>query len=125
MADTRSEGYVDRWVVYGKVHGEQLFTAKELTIDPGVTCRIYDQGAYGLITVQGKGRMNNFRLDCPKMIRFQELTEDEAFCSEPAAKAGVTFHNTSEVEPLVVLRYFGPDTNPQAPNVGDHKRAMR
>ena len=122
VADTRSEGYVDRWIVYGKVHGEQLFTAKELTIDPGVTCRIYDNGAYGLITVQGKGRMNNFRLDCPKMIRFHELTEDEVFCSEPAAKAGVTFHNTSEVEPLVVLRYFGPEVNPDAPEMGAYRK---
>ena len=24
--------------------------------------------------------------------------------------------------PLVTLRYFGPDTNPQAPNIGDHKK---
>jgi len=36
VADTRKEGYVDRWIVYGKVDGEQLFTAKELTVDPGV-----------------------------------------------------------------------------------------
>ena len=27
VADTRAEGYVDRWIVYGKVDGEQLFTA--------------------------------------------------------------------------------------------------
>ena len=56
-----SEGYVDRWIVYGKVDGEQLFTAKELTVEPGAKCTIKDNGAYGLITVQGKGRMN--RLD--------------------------------------------------------------
>ena len=35
VADTRSEGYVDRWIVYGRVKGEQLFTAKELTVEPG------------------------------------------------------------------------------------------
>ena len=29
-----SEGYMDRWIVYGKVDGEQLFTAKELTVEP-------------------------------------------------------------------------------------------
>jgi len=27
----------------------------------------------------------------------------------------VTYENTSETEPLVVLRYFGPDVNPDAP----------
>src|SRR5205809_4031586 len=53
VADTRSEGYLDRWIVYGKVDGEQLFSAKELTVDPGVSCTIKDKGAYGLTCVQG------------------------------------------------------------------------
>jgi hypothetical protein len=34
------------------------------------------------------------------------------------AKEGVVFENTSAVEDLVVLRYFGPDANPEAPEVG-------
>ncbi len=53
-----SEGFVDRWIVYGKVDGEQLFTAKELTVDPGAKCTIKDTGAYGLICVQGVGKIN-------------------------------------------------------------------
>jgi hypothetical protein len=117
VAAAHSEGCTDRWIVYGKVDGEQLFTAKELTIEPRARCTIKDQGAYGLITVQGKGKMNRLTLDCPKLIRFHELTEDEVFCTESAAKAGVTFENTSEVEPLVVLRYFGPEANPDAPDL--------
>ncbi len=122
VADTRKEGYVDRWIVYGKVDGQQLFTAKELTIDPRVKCTIIDHGAYGLITVQGRGRINRQGLDCPKLIRFHELTEDEVFCSEDAAKAGVAFENTSDVEPLVVLRYFGPEVNADAPAIGAYKK---
>jgi hypothetical protein len=122
VADTASEGYVDRWIVYGRVKGEQLFTAKELTVEPGAKCTIKDNGAYGLITVQGRGRMNRLTLDCPKLIRFHDLTEDEVFCTESAARAGVTFENTSDTEPLVVLRYFGPEVNPDAPAVGDHKK---
>ncbi|HEY0793742.1 MAG TPA: hypothetical protein VGD78_21955 [Chthoniobacterales bacterium] len=118
VADSQSEGYVDRWIVYGKINGEQRFTAKELTVQPGVRCTVRDGGAYGLIVVQGRGKMNRLTLDCPKLIRFVELTEDEVFCSEPAAKAGVTFENTSDVEDLVVLRYFGPDANPDAPELG-------
>jgi hypothetical protein len=111
------DGFADRWIVYGKVDGEQLFTAKELTVDPGAKCTIKDNGAYGLITVQGNGRMNKLKLDSPKLIRFHELTDDEVFCTENAAKAGVVFENTSEVEPLVVLRYFGPEVNPDAPAI--------
>jgi hypothetical protein len=122
LGDTRSEGYVDRWIVYGKIEGEQLFTAKELTVEPGAKCTIKDNGAYGLIVVQGKGKMNRLNLDCPKMIRFHELTEDEVFCSEEAARSGVTFENTSDKEPLVTLRYFGPEVNPNAPELGAYRK---
>ena len=122
VADTAGDGYVDRWIVYGRINRRQYFTAKELTIDPGVRCRIKDRGAYGLITTQGRGKMNGLDLDCPKLIRFHELTEDEVFCTESAAREGVVFENTSDVEPLVVLRYFGPDVNPDAPELGAYKR---
>lgn len=115
VADTAKDGYIDKWIVYGKVYGEQLFTAKELTVNPCRKVTIKDNGAYGLITVAGEGRINKLRLNCPKLIRFHDLTEDEVFCTEGAAKAGATFENTSATEPLVVLRYFGPEVNPDAP----------
>jgi len=117
VAQTQKEGYVDKWIVYGKVRGEQLFSAKELTVDPGKKAIIKDNGAYGLICVQGEGRMGKLRLNCPKLIRFHEMTEDEVFCTEGAAKAGVIFENTSATEPLVCLRYFGPEVNPEAPAI--------
>jgi len=122
VAGAPKDGCLDRWIVYGKINGQQYFTAKELTVEPGAKCVIKDNGAYGLITVQGRGRMNQLNLDCPTLIRFRELTEDEVFCTEAAAKAGVTFENTSPVEPLVVLRYFGPDVNPEAPELGAYRK---
>jgi hypothetical protein len=60
-------------------------------------------------------------LTSPKLIRFTELTEDEYFCTEDGANLGVRFENTSKTEPLVVLRYFGPEVNPEAPEVGRSK----
>jgi hypothetical protein len=122
VADTRSQGYVDRWIVYGRIKGEQLFTAKELTVDPGVTVTVKDSGAYGLTCVQGLGTINGQPLSSPKMIRFHELTDDEYFCTEAGAQAGVTYQNTSATEPLVVLRYFGPEVNPDAPEIGAYRK---
>ncbi len=121
VADTASSGYVDRWIVYGKVDNEELFSAKELTINPGVKVTVKDNGAYGLIAVQGSGKIGKLALQTPAMIRFGELTEDEVFVSHQAAQAGVVYENTG-LEPLVTLRYFGPDTNPKAPKVGAHKK---
>jgi hypothetical protein len=112
------EGYLDKWICYGRIQGWQCVTAKELTVLPGARCTVRDNGAYGLITVQGEGRINGQRLTCPKVIRFSELTEDEVFVVADAARAGVVYENTSATEPLVVLRYFGPEVNPEAPGVG-------
>jgi len=122
VADTAAEGYVDRWVVYGKADGQQWFSAKELTVAPGVKATIKDNGAYGLIVVQGRGQIGNLPVHSPAMIRFGEMTEDELFVTESAARSGVPVASLAEHEPLVVLRYFGPDANPDAPEVGDCKR---
>jgi hypothetical protein len=119
VADTASEGYVDRWIVYGRIKGRQDFSAKELTVDPGAACTIQDSGAYSLTVVQGGGKMNDLVLDCPKMIGFRELTRDEVFCSAKTADEGVRYENTSPTEPLVILRYYGPEANPDAPAIGD------
>jgi hypothetical protein len=115
VADSASAGYVDRWIVYGKVNGKELFSAKELTINPGVRVSIKDNGAYGLIAVQGSGSIGKLALQTPAMIRYGELTDDEVFVSDEAARQGVVFENKG-LEPLVTLRYFGPDVNPQAPH---------
>jgi len=76
-----------------------------------------------LICVQGRGRINRQPLNSPKLIRFTELTEDEYFCTEEGARRGVVFENTSQTEPLVALRYFGPEVNPDAPGMGAYKRS--
>lgn len=123
IVDTSCAAHVDKWIVYGKVGGEQLFTAKELTVMPGGKVTITDNGASSAIVVQGSGAINGMTLDCPKLIRFHELTQDEVFITETAAKAGLTFENTSSTEDLVILRYFGPEVNPTAPAVGDYKKA--
>ena len=119
--DIQSEGCVDRWIVYGEVDGEQLFSAKELTLQPGAKVTIKDNGATGVITVQGRGRIGGLPLECPAMIRFGEMTEDEVFITEPRAREGYEVENLGKESPLVLLRYFGPGVNPQAPKMGDAK----
>ena len=118
---SEGDGWTDRWIVYGRVDGQQLFTAKELTADPGAKCTLTDGGAYGWITVQGEGRIGGLQLQTPAMIRFGAMTEDEVFVTAKAAADGVEIENTG-TEPLVSLRYFGPDAQPDAPEVGAHKQ---
>jgi hypothetical protein len=113
-------GYTDRWIVYGTIDGKQLFSAKELTVEPGAKCILKENCASGWITVQGKGRIGKLALQTPAMIRFGENTEDEVFISYHAASNGVEVENTGS-EPLVGLRYFGPDAHPNLPKNGAWK----
>ncbi|HEX4130885.1 MAG TPA: hypothetical protein VHZ24_12655 [Pirellulales bacterium] len=119
---TSTPGATDRWIVYGLVDGQQLFSAKELTLEPGAKFALKDPGASGWITVQGRGRMGRLPLQTPAMIHFGAETEDEVFITHTAATVGVEIENTGS-EPLVGLRYFGPDTFKKVPQVGEYRKA--
>jgi hypothetical protein len=122
LVAAQGDGWVDKWIVYGTVAGEELFSARELTVNAGASVTIKDAGAYGLIAVQGSGTIGGQDLQTPAMIRFGELTSDEYFVTADAAAAGVKFANTG-TEPLVTFRYFGPGVHGRdLPKVGDHKK---
>ena len=115
------EGYTDKWIVYGTVGGRQMFSAKELTVQPTSKCTLQDPGCSSWITTQGKGRIGKLNLQTPALIRFGEETEDEVFISHEAAQAGGEIENTGS-EPLVGLRYFGPDVHEDLPSIGDYRK---
>lgn len=119
---SESLGYVDKWIVYGRVDGQQLFSARELTVHAGQSATIKDDGAYGLIVVQGRGTIGKLDVDCPVFIRYGEMTKDEVFVTAKRAGEGVTFQNTG-TEPFVSLRYYGPDVHKTLPSVGDHMKS--
>ncbi|MEC7564975.1 MAG: hypothetical protein VX738_04760 [Planctomycetota bacterium] len=121
-SEKSGDGYTDRWIVYGSVDGKQLFSAKELTIQPGAKCLLRDPGASSWITTQGKGRIGPLALQTPALIRFGETTEDEVFITHTAASEGVEIENTG-AEDLVGLRYFGPDVHDNLPKIGAYKNS--
>ncbi len=96
--------YEEQWVCYRN----QAFSASELTVFPGQTVCITDAAAYGLIVMQGHGKMGVWDIECPALIRYGQETNDEYFVSEAAAIEGVTIHNPSATDPIVMLKHFGP-----------------
>jgi len=111
LEQMRDEGYEERWICYLS----DDFSAKELTVLPGRTVTIKDGGAYGMIMMQGHGTMGVWDIETPALIRYGQLTHDEYFVSESAAKAGVKIVNPSKTDPIVMLKHFGPDANPGMP----------
>jgi len=99
-----SAGFHESWICYRSLD----YSAKELTVFPGQSVLIKDAAAYGMIMMQGHGTMGVWNIETPALIRFGQLTQDEYFVSEDAAKAGVKITNTSSTDPIVMLKHFGP-----------------
>ena len=104
VEEMQAEGYIENWVCYLS----DAFSAKELTVFPGQTVTIKDNAAYGLIMMQGHGKMGIWDIETPALIRYGQLTNDEFFVSESAASEGVTIINHSSTDPIVMLKHFGP-----------------
>ena len=104
VEEMQAEGYIENWVCYLS----DAFSAKELTVFPGQTVTIKDNAAYGLIMMQGHGKMGIWDIETPALIRYGQLTNDEFFVSESAAREGVTIINHSSTDPIVMLKHFGP-----------------
>jgi len=102
--EMKSQGYIENWICYKS----DAFGAKELTVLPGQTVTIKDSAAYGIIVMQGHGKMGVWDIETPALIRYGQLTNDEFFISENAAKDGVTISNSSAIDPIVILKHFGP-----------------
>lgn len=104
VEEMNAQGYAENWICYRS----DEFSAKELTVLPGRTVTIRDGGAYGLIMMQGHGTMGAWNLETPALIRFGQMTHDEFFVSDRAARDGVTITNPSASDPIVMLKHFGP-----------------
>jgi hypothetical protein len=104
VAEMAQEGCLDEWITYRSTE----FSAKQTTILPGCEVLLRDAACYGLILVQGHGQIGAWQAESPVMIRFGQLTSDEFFVTEEAARRGVRVVNPSETDPMVMLRHFGP-----------------
>ena len=104
LEEMTAEGYIEKWICYKS----DAFSAKELTVMPGEEVTIYDSAAYGMIMMQGHGTMGVWNIETPALIRYGQLTYDEYFVSEKAARGGVRIINHSLTDPIVMLKHFGP-----------------
>jgi hypothetical protein len=60
-AEMEANGYSEKWICYRS----DAFSAKELTVFPGQTVTITDAAAYGLIMMQGHGKMGVWNIETP------------------------------------------------------------
>ncbi|MFC5407559.1 hypothetical protein [Cohnella soli] len=99
------ERHTEKWITYGN----EYFGAKELTVQPGRTVVVKDAAAYGTVLIQGHGTFGVHEAEAAGMLRFGQMSGDEFFVSESAARQGITVTNRSKWEPMVFLKHFGPN----------------
>lgn len=102
VEEMQAEGYVEEWICYKC----ENVSAKRLTVLPGRTVTIKDSAPYGLICLQGSGTFGVWPIESPALIRYGQLTHDEYFVTEKAAKEGIVIKNPSETDPIVILKHF-------------------
>lgn len=109
IVEVENENYTSKWITYANPY----VAAKELTVHPGKSVLIKDGAAYGCIFIQGYGKFGVFDAETPTVLHFGQQSTDEFFVSAKTAIEGVMVTNLSKVEPLVMLKHFGPN----CPNV--------
>lgn len=110
-------GYVEEWICYKS----DVVSAKRLTILPGQTVTIKDSAPYGLICLEGHGTFGGHLIESPALIRYGQLTHDEYFVTEKAAKQGIVISNASTSDTMVILKHFSenPDLPPSLYSKGE------
>lgn len=97
-----NDAYCEEWICYRA----KVACAKRLTVYPGQTAVIRDEAPYGMIMLQGHGRMGRWAIETPALIRYGALTHDEFFVSAEAVAKGVVIENHSDTDPIVMLKHF-------------------
>ena len=104
------KGLTEKWVAYAN----DWIAAKEVTIAPGAKAKLSDDACYCALIIQGHGTFGAFECEAPGVLRYGDVSGDEFFVSESAAKKGIVAENSSSYEPLIILQNFA-NNNPAVP----------
>lgn len=104
----RSEpGVEEAWLF----HGTQKFSGKRITVAPGARVTDLEAGVYNLLAWQGKGTVGG------QPVRGQVVGQDELLVVHSAATQPHEIVNEGD-DPLVLIKFFGPDINMDVPPAG-------
>jgi hypothetical protein len=105
-------GFHDEWRVYGKPNGNELFSLRQFELAPRAETVLTGPAALCIIHFShGKGTIGKHKVEVKSGIRLGEPLHDEFVIPYDAAKhgGGVRLVNTSDTEPLVGTRCWGPE----------------
>lgn len=104
VEETNQESGQEHWIYYNT----NKFSGKKLTVKPGCTFTSVDRGVYNIFVWRGSGKFDGH------VIEAGNFNCDELLISFDRAIKPLTVENTG-CEPLVLIKFFGPDCNPDVP----------
>ncbi len=104
------DGAVEAWVFYGSTK----FSGKRLVLQPGAACTATERGVFNLLVWRGEGTVGG------QAVRGGHPGEDELLVVHDRAVRPLEYVNTG-TEDLLVVKFFGPDLNPDSPTVPPYR----
>ena len=103
---SRHEGGEEFWIFYNTTR----FSGKKTVVAPGgsYTCR--ERGVYSVLVWRGQGSYGGVP------VAAGEPEREELVVAHEAAVAPTVIENTG-AEEMIVIKFFGPDINPDAPRI--------
>lgn len=103
---SRSDDGEEYWIYYNTTK----FSGKKLVVRPGATYVTVDRGVYNILVWAGSGTYGGIEIEAGNAER------DELLVTHDRATRGVEVRNTGR-EDLLVIKFFGPDVNPDVPMI--------
>jgi hypothetical protein len=110
--ETSRDGFQDEWRVYGKPNGDEFFSLRQFELAPRAETVLRGPASLCIIHFShGTGTIGHHKVEVKSGIRLGEPLHDEFVIPYDAAKngGGVRLVNTSDTEPLVGTRCWGPE----------------
>ena len=103
---TRQPGAEECWIYYNTLK----FSGKRLVVQPGAQFVSTEKGVYSILVEKGKGTYGGLEVEAGN------FGLDELVVSHDRATKPLEVVNTG-TEPLAVIKFFGPDINPDVPMI--------
>jgi hypothetical protein len=109
VESSQQAGGEEYWIYYNT----PKFSGKKLVVKPGESYTSVDRGVYNCIVWRGSGTFDGLAVDS------SDPTLDELLVTHDRAVKPITIHNTA-TEEMLILKFFGPDVNPDVPMITPH-----
>ena len=103
---SRNDAGEEHWIFYNTTK----FSGKKLVVHPGGSYVTHDRGVHNVLVWSGQGTYGGFE------VHGGDADRDELLVTHDRAVAGVEVRNTGS-EDLLVIKFFGPDVNPDVPMI--------